>query len=124
MAAFMEAYTRVWNRHDSKEIALSFYRMGPPADEQAVSLERQFAALRAQGYSRSDIFEIRACPTGPDSGWAGMKYSRLRADGTALPPKDRASAYDLRRFPDGWRIVRLMGHDPAAPLSCPSAPRP
>jgi hypothetical protein len=119
--AFMRDYTETWNRHDTGEIARSFYRMGPATAEQQASLERQFENLRAQGYSRSDIREIRACLTGTDTAWAGMKYSRLTAAGAALPPADRASAYALRRFADGWRITRLMNADASAPLSCPDA---
>ena len=50
-----------------------------------------------------------------------MRFSRLKADGTPLPPKDRATLYQLRRFPDGWRIVRLIPMSATAKVACTSA---
>jgi hypothetical protein len=121
LVAFMTAYTVAWNRHDAATVAQKFYRMGPSVEAQTASLGKQFDALVAQGYDKSAIHEIKACVTGPDTGWAGMHFSRLKADGEPLPPKDRASSYDLKKFPDGWRIVKLNGGDPAKPLECPGA---
>ena len=122
--AFMHAYTEAWNRHDHVAIARDFYRTGPPLEAQTASLAQTFEGLRAQGYVRSDIQEIRGCATGRDeagleTAWAGMKFSRLTASGEPLPPRDRASAYDLKKFADGWRITRLSGHDASRPLACP-----
>lgn len=117
--AFMKRYTEVWNTHDHAAIARNFYRTGPSEAEQSASLARSFEQLRAQGYHHSDIHEIKGCLTGPDTAWAAMKYSRLTASGEPLPPKDRASSYDLKRFDDGWRIVKLGGYDAAKPLACP-----
>jgi hypothetical protein len=118
--AHMRGYTEAWNRHDSATIARDFYRMGPTVEEQTASLERGFENLRAQGYQKSDIHTILGCMTGEDTAWAGMRFTRLKADGEPLPPKDRASAYELKKFPDGWRITRMMGADAASPLQCPS----
>jgi hypothetical protein len=118
--AFMRAYTDAWNRHDAAVIARDFYRTGRSIEEQATSLESQFASLRAQGYEKSDIHEIRTCLTGADTGWAGMRFTRLKSDGEPLPPKDRASQYDLRwTQAEGWKITRLRGLDAGAPLDCP-----
>lgn len=119
---FMWDYTKAWNRHDSATIARDFYRTGPSVEEQAASLERGFENLRTQGYHHSDIFEIKACLTGSDTAWAGMKFSRLRADGEPLPPKDRASSYSLKKFDDGWRITKLGvgGASADRPLACPA----
>jgi hypothetical protein len=117
-------YTKAWNRHDSATIARDFYRTGPAVAEQTASLERGFENLRAQGYHHSDIFEIKACMTGADTAWAGMKFSRLKADGEPLPPKDRASSYTLTKFADGWRITKVGAGGVSAdkPLACPAAP--
>jgi hypothetical protein len=49
-----------------------------------------------------------------------MKYSRLTKAGEPLPPKDRASAYDLKKFGDGWRIIKISPADPGVPLTCPA----
>ncbi len=116
---FMWNYTAAWNKHDAAVIARDFYRQGPSVSEQTMSLKHSFAQLRAQGYDHSDIHEIKGCITGADTAWAGMKFTRLTAAGTPLPPKDRASAYELKKFADGWRIVKLMGADAGKPLVCP-----
>lgn len=119
---FMWDYTKAWNRHDSATIGRDFYRTGPSVEEQQANLERGFESLRAQGYHHSDIFEIKACMTGADTAWAAMKFSRLKADGEPLPPKDRASSYTLRKFADGWRITKVGAGGVSAdqPLSCPA----
>lgn len=119
--AFMTAYTLAWNKHDAPIIAQKFYRMGPDVAAQMAATKKTFDDLVAQGYDKSDIHEIKACVLGPDTGWAGMKFSRLKTDGAPLPPKDRASQYDLRKFPDGWRITKLTGYDATKPLECPKA---
>lgn len=117
--AFMWDYTRTWNKHDAAGIAANFYRMGPSVEDQTTSLTRQFEALVGQGYDHSDIHAIKACLTGPDTAWAGMRFSRLKADGEPLPPKERASSYDVKKFADGWRIIKLNGGDASQPLACP-----
>lgn len=120
---FMWDYTKAWNRHDTATIARDFYRTGPTFEEQKASLDRSFDGLRAQGYHHSDIFEVKACMTGADTAWAGMKFSRLKADGEPLPPKDRASSYTLAKFPDGWRITKVGAAAMKAedPLVCPAS---
>lgn len=115
---FMWAYTQAWNRHDAAAIAQNFYRMGPSVEDQTKATAKTFADMVAGGYEKSDIYEIKGCVTGPDTAWAGMKFSRLKADGSFFQ-KDRASNYDLKRFPDGWRIVKLTGGDFSKPLACP-----
>ena len=117
-------YTKAWNLHDSATIARDFYRTGPSVEEQTASLERGFEKLRAQGYHHSDIFEVKACITGADTAWAGMKFSRLKADGEPLPPKVRASSYTLTKFADGWRITKVGATPIKAedPLTCPTSP--
>jgi hypothetical protein len=119
-------YTKAWNQHDSATIARDFYRTGPSVEEQTASLERGFASLREQGYHHSDIHEVKACMTGPDTAWAAMKFSRLKADGEPLPPKDRASSYTLTKFPDGWRITKVGAGGVSAdqPLTCPQPTSP
>ncbi|MBI1359670.1 MAG: hypothetical protein GC155_05230 [Alphaproteobacteria bacterium] len=119
--AFMVGYTQAWNAHDAAKIARDYYRMGPGVEDQQASLTRSFEGLVAQGYDKSDIHEIKTCITGPDTAWAGMHFTRLKANGEPLPPKDRASQYNLKKFADGWRITKLMGGDASKPLACPAA---
>lgn len=120
--AFMEQYLSLWNAHDAAAINARIYRLDPPnpmSSEAGIAAE--FARLKAQGYDHSTNAGIEACVVGPDQALAEMRFSRLKTDGTALPPKDRATLYVLRRFPDGWRIVRLIGMSASAKVSCKSA---
>ena len=120
--AVMEQYLSLWNAHDAAAINARIYRLDPPnpmASEAGIAAE--FARLKAQGYDHSTNAGIEACVVGPDQALAELRFSRLKADGTALPPKDRATLYVLRRFPDGWRIVRLIGMSASAKISCKSA---
>ncbi len=117
--AFLKRYTEVWNTYDHATLARDFWRTGPSEAEESANLARSFQALHAQGYHHSDIYQIKGCMTGPDTAWGAMKYSRLTAANEPLPPKDRASSYELKKFADGWRITKVGNYDAAAPLACP-----
>lgn len=120
--AFMEQYISLWNAHDAAAITQRIYRFDAPNPMgDLTGLSAEFARLKAQGYDRSTISNIEACVIGPDQAVAELRFSRLKADGTPLPPKDRASLYLLRRFPDGWRITRLIGMSATAKITCRSA---
>ncbi len=119
--AFMWGYTRAWNAHDAGAIARDYYRMNErDVAAQTEWSENAFANLRAQGWNHSNIHRILGCVTGPDEGWAGMRFARLNVDGAPLPPPDRASAYALKKFSDGWRITALLPDDASKPLACPA----
>ncbi len=110
-------YTAAWNEHDSTRVANEFWGMGATPE----AMERQFEQLRAQGYDKSTIHEIKTCKTGPASAWAGMKFTRWKTDGEPLGERDRATGYDLEWVEErGWRIVSIGGRDAAEPLECPA----
>jgi len=120
--AVMEEYLRLWNAHDAVAIIARIYRFDAPNPMgDLAGLSAEFARLKAQGYDHSTNAGIEACIVGPDQALAEMRFSRLKADGTPLPPKDRATLYQLRRFPDGWRIVRLIPMSATAKVACTSA---
>jgi hypothetical protein len=120
--AFMEQYISLWTAHDAAAITARVYRFeGPNPMGELAGLSAEFARLKAQGYDHSVIAGIEACVISSDRAMAEMRFSRLKADGTPLPPNDRASLYLLRRFPDGWRITQLIGTNPTASISCRSA---
>jgi len=50
-----------------------------------------------------------------------LRFTRLKTDGAPLGPKDRATLYLVRKFPEGWRITDLIGMSPTARLTCTSA---
>ena len=122
VARFMEEYLRLWNAHDARTITERIYRFDRPTPMGTLSgLESEFARLKAQGYDHSDRSSIEACLVGRDLALVEFRFSRLKADGTPLPPKDRVTLYFVRRFADGWRITQLIGMDATANITCSSA---
>ncbi|MEZ5939399.1 MAG: hypothetical protein R3C52_14470 [Hyphomonadaceae bacterium] len=120
--AYMRAYTETWNRHDAEAVARDFYAFGGDDAERLASVRKMFEGLEARGYDHSDIHAIKACMTGPDTAWAGMRFTRLKGDGDLLGPAVQGSSYDLEwRDGRGWRIMKLNGGDASAPLACPGS---
>jgi len=119
--AFMREYLRLWNAHDAKTITERIYRFADtnPMGTQA-GLQAEFDRLKAQGYDHSENISIKACMITATQAVVEFRFSRLKADGTPLPPKERASLYMVRKFPDGWRINLLLGMNPTARLNCSS----
>ncbi len=122
-AVFMKGYTEAWNRHDAASVAANYYDMGGRSvDEQTVALEGTFERMRAAGYDKSTIHEIKACETEPGAAWAGMKFTRWKTDGEPLGPDRQASEYQLKwEDARGWRIVSMGGRDVEPPLECPAS---
>jgi hypothetical protein len=119
--AFMRGYLTLWNAHDAKAITERIYRFDGtnPMGTQA-GLQAEFDRLKAQGYDHSDLISLNACMITPTQSVVEFRFSRLKTDGTALPPTERASLYFVRKFPDGWRINQLMGMNPSAHVTCTS----
>jgi hypothetical protein len=119
--AFMRGYLTLWNAHDAKAIIERIYRMdGANPMGTLAGLQAEFDRLKAQGYDHSDLISLKACLITPTQSVVEFRFSRLKTDGSALPPTERASLYFVRRFPDGWRINQLMGMNPTAHVSCTS----
>lgn len=120
--AVMTEYVRLWNAHDAAAISSRIYRLRPdhPMARQA-GLQAEFDRLKAQGYARSLTTSLDACLLTPSQALAQLRFTRLKTDGEPLPPRDRATLYVLRKFPDGWRITDLIGMSATAKLSCASA---
>jgi hypothetical protein len=119
--AFMRGYLALWNAHDAKAITERIYRFDGtnPMGTQA-GLQAEFDRLKAQGYDHSDLISLNACMITPTQSVVEFRFSRLKTDGVALPPTERASLYFVRKFPDGWRINQLMGMNPSAHVTCTS----
>lgn len=123
--ALMGDYIRLWNAHDAHAVWTRIYRLdAAQAMHSEADLAAEFARLKAQGYDHSDLASIHACLLTRQTAMAVMRFSRLKTDGTPLPPKDRASLYQLRRFDDGWRIASLTGLDASASIDCTSTTNP
>jgi hypothetical protein len=119
--AFMAGYLALWNAHDAKAITERIYRFdGPNPRSTQAGLQAEFDRLKADGYDHSESVGIKACLLTPTEALVEFRFSRLKADGSALPPKARSSVYMVRKFPDGWRIHQLIGMDATAHIACTS----
>jgi hypothetical protein len=121
----MADYTRLWSAKDAHAIWDRIYRLDSGQGfKSEADLAAEFARLTAEGYDHSDLQSVHACLLTPKAALAVLRFSRLKADGTALPPKDRASAYLLRRFDDGWRITAMLPFRASTRLDCASTTDP
>jgi hypothetical protein len=120
MEALMTEYVQLWNAHDAATITKRVYRLDPthPWSTEA-GLKAEFDRLAAQGYAKSEMSSITGCALGPDVGRVELRYTRWKTDGTFMPPKDRASVYELKRFPDGWRATGIRALTAGEKMDCP-----
>src|SRR5262249_49481240 len=101
LEAVMHAYLKLWNAHDAARSTQRFYPLegaNPWGTKEGLAAE--FDRLKAQGYDKSDIQSVTGCLLTPETGQVELRYVRLKTDGGFMPPKDRASIYSLRKFPD------------------------
>lgn len=119
--AVVTEYVRLWNAKDAAAISSRIYRIRPdhPFATQA-GLQAEFDRLKREGYDRSVTHSTETCLLTPNQALAQLRFTRLKADGEPLPPRERGTLYLLRKFPEGWRIVDLIGMSPTAKLSCAS----
>jgi hypothetical protein len=123
MEAFMAEYLKAWNAHDAAAITSRYYRLegNHPWGTEA-GMKAEFDRLKAQGYDRSDITSITGCSLSTDTGQVELRYVRLKADGSFMPPKDRTSLYRVKKFADGWRVTGFSGLAAGAKMECPAKP--
>lgn len=117
----MTDYLKYWNAHDAGAITSRLYKLEPthPWATEA-GLKAEFDRLKSQGYSHSTNDGIKGCITSPDTGQVELRFTRLKTDGTFMPPEKRLSIYRLKKFPEGWRIIGMGGGDVAKGMDCPA----
>jgi hypothetical protein len=119
MEYFMSEYLRAWNAHDAKLIIKDFYRLDPSHRWATVEgLQAEFDRLKAEGYDHSDIKSITGCVLTADTGQVELRFTRLKTDGSFMPPKDRVSVYQVRRFDDGWRATGMAALPEGESMKC------
>ena len=120
--ALLRQYVELWNAGDAEAISSKIYRL-PPTHPFATraGLEAEFTRLREVGYRRSVTHALEGCLLTPTQAMVQLRFTRLKTDGAPLGPKDRATLYLVRKFPEGWRITDLIGMSPTARLTCTSA---
>lgn len=120
--ALMEDYFRLWNLHDAKTIVAKYYRLdGSNPISTEAGLSASFAQLKSQGYDHSALASMETCLLSPSLAMTIMRYTRLKTDGTFMPPQKRVSMYRLRKFPDGWRVIDMQAMSDSVQITCKSA---
>lgn len=116
--AKMKEYITVWNTHDVSQVLAKIYRMPETAMGTPAGLQKNFDDLKAQGYDHSVLHGVRGCLITPETGLGEMRFTRLKTDGSFMPPEMRTSVYQLKKFPDGWRVTSFG----AGPTNCFNPP--
>jgi hypothetical protein len=119
MEYFMSEYLKAWNAHDAALIVRDFYRLEPTHRWSTVAgLQAEFDRLKAEGYDRSEVHGITGCVIDADNGQVELRFTRLKTDGSFMPPKDRTSIYKVHRFEDGWRATGMSGLPEGERMKC------
>lgn len=119
MEYFMSEYLRAWNAHDAATIVKDFYRLDPSHRWSTIEgLQAEFDRLKAEGYDRSEIHSITGCVIDAETGQVELRFTRLKTDGTFMPPEQRVSVYQVRRFDDGWRATGMAALPAGESMKC------
>lgn len=119
MEYFMSEYLRAWNAHDAATIVRDFYRLDAGHRWSTVEgLQAEFDRLKAEGYDRSEIHSITGCVIDAETGQVELRFTRLKTDGTFMPPEQRVSVYQVRRYDDGWRATSMAGLPAGESMKC------
>ncbi len=114
-------YVDHFSQGRSKEIAVKIFqvptwRTGPSGLAStwttAAEVERDFdqavAAIRAQGYSHSEILDLNIRLLSPNAAFTDFKFRRYLKDGTVMGKATRETGQLVVRTADGWRIAALL----------------
>ena len=106
--ALMHEYFRVWNARDASALHTDIYRLGPHGRlHSEADFRKVLDQVIADGWDYSTLDEVSIHPWGDDAFLANGRYSRFTAKGEPLEQVRTPTAYVIKRFPDGLRIVDL-----------------
>ena len=106
--AFMREYNDLFSSGDAKALWSRVYRFEPSGKTMINSeadLKKLHDDIVAQGYSHSIVHMMKVTPTGPDLMRVKLHFERKKTDGSTFAPGKQASEYNVKKFPDGWRIT-------------------
>lgn len=122
-AAKLHEYFAAFTEKDKDRIANSIYatpvHIGGGAGHRVLedpaaavaNLTRLYGQIEAQGWVESRIENLEICVASETLALVDTRYSRLKADGEAIPPAVRTTLYVLQKIGGDWRIVAFYGHD-------------
>jgi hypothetical protein len=104
----MHEYFRVWNAKDAHALATRIYRFGPNSPLQTeADMQQLLDRLVSEGWDYSTLDAIDVHPWDGEAWLANGRFSRFKVDGSPMLPLNRPTAYVIKEFPDGLRIVDL-----------------
>lgn len=121
-SAKLYEYFEAFSAKDKNRIATTIYstpvhiggtahRVLADPDAAVANLTRLYAEIEAQGWVESKIDNLQICVLSDSLALVDTRYSRLKANGEAIPPAVRTTLYVLQKIDSDWRIVAFYGHD-------------
>ena len=86
-------------------------------DEVRQWVSEAWARLDAQGYAGSDMPDRNICVLGAGAAIVSGRGVRYHRGGGLLG--EYGWTYTVAKTDDGWRILSILGHDPALAVRCP-----
>jgi hypothetical protein len=119
--AMMREYAKLFSAGDIESLSGRIYRFDVPTPlSTREGLSQFFRDLKAQGYDHSVTHDLSACLLSEGTALAWQRYSRIKTDGSVMPPEMRQSIYVVKHASDGWHISEILQTDPTAKLNCTS----
>jgi hypothetical protein len=117
--AQMEHYVDLFNREEAAAISTEIYSapvLLPKAGDEKHTIVNSakdmqshwagvFTDIKSKGWKRSVVHDMDIRVLTSHLALVDMTYTRLRADGTAIPPERRIATYMLIKRDSGWRIM-------------------
>lgn len=121
-SAKLYEYFEAFSAKDKDRVATQIYstpvhiggtahRVLSDPDAAVANLTRLYEEIEAQGWVESKIDNLQTCLLSDTLALVDTRYSRLKADGEAIPPAVRTTLYVLQKTDGDWRIVAFYGHD-------------
>ena len=87
------------------------HRILATAEDAAANLARLYEQIEAQGWVESRIHDLKVCVAAESLALVDTRYSRIKANGEAIPPEIRTTLYVVQKLDGDWRIVAFYSHD-------------
>ena len=132
VTAHMQRYTELFNEEQSEAIATEIYEapvlLPRPLDELPAIAQTPralqelytnlFQSVRSKGWKRSVVHDMRVRIAGTHMAFVEMTFSRLQANGEAIPPARRIANYIVLKRDIGWRLISVSSQpEPESPAS-------
>ena len=118
--AHMKRYVELCNKEAFEKVAHEIHHapvlgrvnqkvhVDPTAEAVRARFISAWEQIKKAGWHRSVIQDMDIRVAGPNMAFVDMDFTRVKADGTAMPPGRRTWSYVLLKREAGWRIVSAL----------------